>query len=832
MSSGERERAEWARVEAILDEALDTPPDERPALVAGRCGDDHELQARVLRLLAASREGEEYLEDPLHVPSEVIADFSERAAGGEGGRESSVSPESAGPRDDLAPGDRVGAYEVQSLLGRGGMGTVYLAHRADGAFDRNVALKVVKRGMDTDEILKRFHQERSILARLQHPSIATLLDGGVTAAGLPYFAMEVARGDPIDAWCDARQLDVSARLRLFIEVCDAVAYAHRSLVVHRDLKPSNILVLSDGRPKLLDFGIAKLLEDDAASNLTAEVGPRATPDFAAPEQIRGEPTTTATDVYSLGVILYGLLAGTRPHRSGDGDKRLTGLLDDGVFPPPSKVAPGPRGAELRGDLDSIVMKAMRREPDRRYASVRALADDLERYLDGRPVEARPDSAGYRLRKFVRRHGVAVGLGVAAALALCAGTVSTTLMAVAADREREQREVEAEGARAARDFVVDLFAGLDPDQLDGRTTFDRDQLIALGIRNLDDLEDQPRLRAGILNALGQLAFNLGDRDRAEAFFRDSHDLLEGEVESPDLAGSMLGLGEVLRARLRFAEAERWLQGAVEVNTRLLPTSDPRIAESKAALAFVLYNQGPDRFPEAEAIYEELAALTPPPPLSLRARISEGFANLRFGQQRFDEAEVLYRQAVAQRTDVTGRRGSDVARTLWGLGHTLMALDSASAAAGVYGESLNILTRIYGDRHADVAWAHYNLGGALVETGATEQAVESFGAAARLMVELNPPGYLYAVFAWLRLGRAQEELERFPEAVETYRSALAVYDAVASRGREPPAARIAELYTDFARVFAELERPDSVAVYRARAAALRNESVSEAEAAPRR
>lgn len=820
--SASSERRRWERIEEVLDEALDAPIDEREALVNRLCGDDLDLRSRVMRLLEASDEAERHFARPPQVSAELLSEAS-------AGRSTRDGPSPGTPadadadRDHLAPGDRVGAYEVESLLGRGGMGSVYLARRADGAFDRHVALKIVKRGMDTDEILARFHQERSILARLQHPCIATLLDGGVTDSGLPYFAMEVARGEPIDAWCDARDLDLLDRIRLFIRVCDAVAYAHRSLVVHRDLKPSNIFVLPDGQPKLLDFGIAKLLDADDLGDLTSQVGPRVTPDYAAPEQMRAEPTTTATDVYALGVILYGLLSGTPPYRSGGDPVQVVRQIEDGSVPPPSRSASGPRGRELTGDLDSIVMKAMRAEPERRYASVQALADDLGRFLSGRPVEARPDTVGYRVGKFVRRHRVPVGLGAVTAVALVAGTVSTTLMAIAADRERDLREVEAERARAANDFVVDMFAGLDPDRLDGRTTFTRDQLIELGIRNLDDLEDQPSLRGPILNALGRLALNLGDRERAAEFFRDAHDLLSEEPETYDLAASMLGMGEVARGRLRFAEAERWLRRAVDLNARLLPGDDPRLAEARAALAFALYNQGPERFDEAEAIYERISGVAPQPPLSVRARISEGFADLRYGQQRFSEAEVLYRRALAERTAAPGARDTDFARTLWGLGHTLLAQDRAEEAAEVYAESLAILTRIHGDRHADVAWAQYNLGGALAEAGDLENAAAAFSAAAILMEELNPPGYLYAAFAWLQLGRAQEALGRLADAVESYRSVLGVYRAIAERGDSPSPDRLVATYGDMARLFGLLGRADSVAVYESRAAALEAERV---------
>lgn len=792
------ERSEWLRVEAILDEALDLPPDEREALLLERCGDDDQLRARVARLLAACASSRDHFETPPSVPAQVFAGLRARGVGTTPGEPGGEPPEGAGGRDRLTAGDVVGAYEIVELLGRGGMGVVYRARRADGAFDRMVALKVVKRGMDTDEILARFHQERAILARLQHPSIATLLDGGVTATGLPYFVMELVQGEPIDQWCIGQQPDLRARIRLFLQVCDAVAYAHRSLVVHRDLKPSNIFVLPDGQPKLLDFGIAKLLQDEGLDGLTAVAGARLTPDYAAPEQVLGQPTTTAADVYALGVILYELLAGSRPYRAEGSVAEVERQITRGAVALPSRTAPSPVARQLRGDLDAIVMKAMSKEPERRFASVEALSQDLTRFLEGRTVEARPDSLGYRVRKFVARNRLPVGLGLAAGLALVAGAVSSSVLAYVADRERAQREVEAERARAARDFVVDLFAGLDPEQLEGRTTFTRDEIVALGIRNLDDLEGQPTLRAGVLNTLGQVALNLGDGERAEELFREAYRILEGEAESVDRAASMMGLGEVFRARLDFAQAEDWLVQAVELQQRILPEDDVRLIEARAALAFALFNQGSDRFDEADAVYAELLSSDPPPPV--RGDILTGFANLRLGQDRPGQAEALYQQAVEERVAATGRKDADVARALWGVGHARMGQGAAAEAVTAYRESLEILERIYGARHGDVAWAHYNLGGGLYATDSIEAAAAAFGQAARLMEALNPPGYLYTAFAWQRLGQAQEELDRHADAEGSYRAAIRIYEAASAGGGRRDPGRTATLYRSVARMLA--------------------------------
>ncbi len=336
---------------------------------------------------------------------------------------------------------RVGPYRLLRELGRGGMGVVYLAERVEGGFEQRVVIKLIKRGMDSDAILRRFLRERQILAGLEHVNVARLFDGGVTDDGQPYFAMEYVDGKPLTAYCDERGLAVEQRLRLFEDACRAVQHAHGKLVVHRDLKPSNMLVTSEGQLKLLDFGIAKLLvEEDDATALTQAGTRLLTPDYAAPEQVRGEPVTTATDVYALGVVLYELLTGRLPY---DGDRRgrtdvARAVCEVEPRPPSLAVASQPRLAKrLRGDLDTIVLKALSKEPSRRYASAEALAEDVRRHLAGHPVQARRDTMAYVAAKFVRRHKVGVAAAAVVTLSLLLGLVGTTWQAAVAARERDR-----------------------------------------------------------------------------------------------------------------------------------------------------------------------------------------------------------------------------------------------------------------------------------------------------------------------------------------------------------------------------------------------------------
>jgi eukaryotic-like serine/threonine-protein kinase len=448
----------WPRVKELFQEALDRPPQQRDAFLAEACASDPDLRGEVLSLLASHDEAEGFLEGAA-LP----------AASWEG--------------------RRVGAYRILGEVGRGGMGTVYRAVRADDEFQKEVALKVMRGGRDAAALVSRFHGERQILARLDHPNIARLLDGGATEQGEPYLVMEYVFGQPIDSFCEERTLSTAARITLFRAVCQAVQYAHQNLVVHRDIKPGNILVSADGIPKLLDFGIAKVLAADPTEAPTQTVFPALTPDYASPEQVRAEPVTTASDVYSLGVVLYEILTGQRPYRVGtpvpaeivrvvcefEPEKpstivrrpRTTEATTAAAHSGPSLPEPetdDPRlqklAGELAGDLDTIVLKTLRKEPSRRYASAQELSDDLGRYLEGRPVLARADTLTYRATKFVRRHqtaAVAAGLIV---LSLLGGIVATAAQARLAEANRAKAEQRFSEVRTlARSFLFEIHDAL-------------------------------------------------------------------------------------------------------------------------------------------------------------------------------------------------------------------------------------------------------------------------------------------------------------------------------------------------------------------------------------
>lgn len=404
----------WQQVKETLAEALERPNEaERLSFLKAQCADDTALRREVESLLEQS-------DDEFEACAESVARANaERTSASKGGR-------------------RVGAYELVRELGRGGMGAVWLGQRADRQFEKLVAIKLLKRGTDTDEVLRRFHEERRILARLEHPNIARLIDGGMTDDDLPYLVMEYVEGERVTDYCLAQNLSLTERLRLFQKICGAVQFAHQNLVVHRDLKPGNILVTSEGEPKLLDFGIAKLLTPDCETpEVTLAGQERLTPGYASPEQVRGGPVTTVSDVYALGALLYRILTGLSPHSFSttrpSPNEMMRVICDQEIIHPSMMAKTSELRRRLRGDLDTIILRAMAKDPLRRYRSAGNLGNDLGRYLENRPVHAQPDTFSYRTRKFVRRNKTVVALASVITIAMVAA-----VMAIVSEAQRANR----------------------------------------------------------------------------------------------------------------------------------------------------------------------------------------------------------------------------------------------------------------------------------------------------------------------------------------------------------------------------------------------------------
>ncbi len=606
------------RIDALFSEALELPASQHDTFLEAHTDDDPELRDAVEKLLAAVAEEED----------------SELTPGGAWGGALGIDM-LRGHRASQAvsEGTRIGPFRILDEIGRGGMAVVYRAERMAGGFEQRVAIKLLKRGADTEEILARFVQERQILAGLEHPAIARLLDGGATDDGQPYFAMELVEGLPIDRYCADVKLDLESRLRLFVEVCRAVEHAHRRLVVHRDLKPSNVLVTESGQVKLLDFGIAKLLDPgrQAAAPRTRTQLRILTPEYASPEQIVGQPVTTATDVYQLGLLLYELLTGRRPFPV---EGRSPSEVEQAIChqrptapstavtrahaPESEQTSAEPPGVEkslpdvdrrrlarrLRGDLDNVVLKALRKEPERRYAGVGDLAADLERFLAGHTVSARPASLGYRASKFIRRN--AWGLtGAAAVVLMLAGLLTFHSLRLARERDRAQQE--AEKANEVASFLSTVLGAADPmgtgtGQLTSRALLDE------GVRRMDEeLADQPEIKATLLARVGQIYRNLGVYDEAERRLQESL-ALRGELfgeESLPVAESHHLLGAMLLHLNKFRRGREHMEQAVTLRRRFLGPRHPEVALSLRHMAGLERVFGNHQ--EAEAGYREAVSI---------------------------------------------------------------------------------------------------------------------------------------------------------------------------------------------------------------------------------
>jgi len=675
----------FRHVDTVFDAVIDLPTSEQTDFLERACAADPELRAEVLELLRAYHRSDSFLDG---AAADIAAPLLQAAAA------------LAGPVPD-----HIGPFRVVREIGRGGMGRVFLGERADGQFEQRVAIKVIQHG--TPGVVRRFVEERRILALLQHPNIARLVDGGITPGGLPYFAMELIEGEPIDRYCHSRNLSLDARLALFARVCDAVTYAHQHLVIHRDLKPSNILVTADGQVKLLDFGIAKLLGTAAGDNLTRTEFSVMTPEFAAPEQIRSTAISTATDVYSLGVLLYLLLTGERPYDvRGKSPAEIERIICVDVPPKPSSKAPAALRRRLQGDLDLIVMTALQKDLSRRYQSPAALAEDLQRFRRGRAIRARSDTPTYRLRKFVGRHRAGVAVG----------TVLVLGLASAASRERVLRnraEIQLRKATEVEDFLVRVFDVADPNswkEPEGGSITAR-ELLARGATRIDStLTEQPEVQAKLRSVLGRVYTNLGLYDQAVPLLRRSlaqQTVVHGPVAA-SVAETMDLLGIALTRMDKFDEAEPLLRRAVEQQRRLFGNSHLATAQALEHLA-TLHEERND-YAKAEPVHREVLAIRQALQGDSAVEVANAMSNLGLILQRrgvFAEAESLHQRALDIKMRQLGEAHPLTAATMQNLAMTLQTLGKFAEAEAYHRRALAAKRKALGDAHPSVTISLNNL-----------------------------------------------------------------------------------------------------------------------------
>lgn len=751
----------WQKVRTLFEQALEHKDADRKKFLAKECADDKELMNEVLSLLDADSDSGGILD---RSPLDTL-DFN--------------------PDAPLA-NKRVGPYRIIERIGLGGMGSVYLAERGDGQFNQKVALKLIRPGFDSEEFLKRFHAERQISAQFQHPNIARLLDGGLTDEGLPYFTMEYVDGQPIDFYCRDNNLSLRSRLKLFMEVCHAVHYAHQNLVVHRDLKPGNIMVDNTGTVKLLDFGIAKVLDEKEThanlANLTATGMHVMSPGYASPEQIRFENITTASDIYSLGVVLYELLTGSRPYDvSNLSPARMEQTICNTIPQRPSKALEKiiqDRNSEVRdlkmlrklskklaGDLDNICLKALQKDPSRRYNSAEQFAADLSNYISGHPVSARKDSYAYRAMKFAERNRGAV---ISASAVLIIITVLVGFYTIRLSAERNRARKEARISDQVTQFLTGLFEVSDPAVSKGENVTARELLDRGGEKIEKDLAAEPEVQARMMNVLGDVYYTMGLYDQAKYFNARAVEVASARLgtDNPDLARYLESLSWVYDIEDNLDSAEILTRQSLAIDLKHFGERSKQAASDYHNLGMVLRHKG--EFVAAESLY--LKALVLKRELYGNddqevAYTLNHYARLLYQEGKYEKSIPIFREGLAIRKKNFGEDSPETVASMASLAAALKETGKLDEAEELFRQSLTVTRKISGDKHPYNAGLMASLGSVLAEKNENAEAEQLFKKSLSLYKELYPDGYSHMAGPLTALGSLLRREGR-PKEAETY------------------------------------------------------------------
>ncbi len=814
----------WNRAKQIFSKALELEGGEREEFVRQKCSGNPGLFEEIMSLLKAHQ-----TQGPLDKPLKNI--------------KSAIS--SPQPSAQLQ-GKKIGPYRILKQIASGGMGSVFLAERDDEQFRHQVALKLLPGGFSSENQTLRFLSERQILASLNHRNIAKLLDGGITELGQPWFAMEYIDGKPIDSYCDENKLSVAERLELFQDVCGAVQYAHQQLVVHRDLKPSNILVTQSGDVKLLDFGIAKIMNPDehpADLPLTKTGLLPLTPAYASPEQVRGKTITTASDIYQLGIILYELLSGSRPYElTGQSPSEIERIICEENPTRPSTAVinksdlrkqiqaeaqkqsairdtkPDQLKKLLKGDLDTIILKAIRKEPERRYKSAEKLASDISNYLSGRPVLAHPDSYFYRGRKFLSRHKAGVASAAVILILLIGYAITITWQSQQTQAALLQVQEEAEKSEQITNFLMGMFQASNPAEALGDTVTAR-ILLERGVRQAEQLQEQPAVQAQMFDVVGRVYRELGEYEQAYEIlslalqireqisdenspsladtyyalgtvlhhrgdYRESHEFFEQAIEvyqqhsdyqSEEFAGSLFTIAEMRNIRREHDEAEKMHQQALEMRLDLLDPEHPDVGYSYQALGYTLHLQGKSE--EAEAylqialgIFEEAYPDVHP---SL-AELKTNLARVQFAKGNSDHAESNFRQAISINEKVYGSEHTQTGISKKALADFHRAKGDIDAAERGYLELLEIMARQNGNASPLRRPVKQALARLYMENEMYEEAVPWLRDTLQMLTSVLVEDHPRVLSARRDLGTALLSLRQFDEAEKLLTENLAIVE----------------------------------------------------------
>ena len=772
--------ANWDLIESILNTVLLLPRAKRVEYVEKQYGGNQPLINEVLELLSSIDQSEEFFSDAYRTQDIILSQIATHSEHKE--------------TNNNLTGTVIDKYKIEKLISHGGMGTVYIAERCDGLYKQKVALKLIRHGMDTPDNISRFEKERFILSGLNHPNIAGLIDGGVSNFGLPYLVMEYVNGVPIDEYCDQNRLEIKKRIELFNTICKTVQYAHNNMVIHRDLKPDNILVDKNGVVKILDFGIAKLLQDGLGNipdqtNVSQHI---LTPGYGAPEQLLGEPVTTATDTYSLGILLYRLLTGTAPYDFKESsfikqqnlivtkkpdkpsvsfnnlnfDQRVK--LSDLRNSDPKKVY-----QELKADLDAIICKSLRKEPGSRYQTADALSDDLKRYLSNVPVLAHKGDLHYKASKFIRRNYKI--FSVAALFFITFVSLSlyhTHRISV----ERNQAQTEAKKAEQITSLLFDLFEASDPGEATG-DTITAQELLYRGINRAEMLQEQPALQAQMYHVIGQIFYRMGNYTEARPLLESANILYENYYgpHHPETAMSLGNLGSLTGAEGDYKTAEKLLAYAVNILKDARITNNSGKASLLHEFANVKRRQGD--FIKAEELLRQGYDLInrhygPDHVETINLRFSYG--TILFNTGKYSEAETIYREVLAKRQSLLGDKHPDLAQTQNSLAALLMNTGNFDEAEILFNQAYKVRLNTLGQWHPHTLLTLNNLAFLNREIGNFEIAIEIFSQVLDARIRYSGKEHTSTAITYFGWGELYSMINRPEKARELFEKALPIFE----------------------------------------------------------